>query len=165
VRVGNLNRRLQVSLRQVGEKVISLGDISSMEPRIVERTSREGVFHVECFTVGNASVECLWMISWCIQSEEGVEHLRIVLQTLQVRKLYAKLLKCEFWLREVSCIRHGIASSGNVVDLPKVDVVLQWKTLKSVTKIRILLGLAGYYQRLIEGYSKMSLSGVLLQDG
>jgi hypothetical protein len=32
--------------------------------------------------------------------EEHAEHLRIVLRTLQENKLYAKLSKCEFWLRE-----------------------------------------------------------------
>lgn len=34
--------------------------------------------------------------------EEHVEHLRIVLQVLKEKRLYAKLSKCEFWLREVS---------------------------------------------------------------
>ena len=31
-------------------------------------------------------------------SEEHLEHLRIVLQTLRERQLYAKLSKCQFWL-------------------------------------------------------------------
>ena len=31
-------------------------------------------------------------------SEEHSEHLRIVLQTLRERQLYAKLSKCQFWL-------------------------------------------------------------------
>jgi hypothetical protein len=34
--------------------------------------------------------------------EEHVEHLKIVLQVLKEKKLYAKLSKCEFWLKEVS---------------------------------------------------------------
>jgi len=29
-------------------------------------------------------------------------HLRIVLQTLREKQLYAKLSKCEFWLKEIS---------------------------------------------------------------
>lgn len=32
--------------------------------------------------------------------EEHAEHLRVVLQTLKEKKLYAKLSKCEFWLKE-----------------------------------------------------------------
>lgn len=31
-----------------------------------------------------------------------VEHLRVVLKNLQEKELYAKLSKCDFWLREVS---------------------------------------------------------------
>ena len=34
--------------------------------------------------------------------EEHVEHLRVVLQVLKEKRLYAKLSKCEFWLREVN---------------------------------------------------------------
>jgi len=37
------------------------------------------------------------------------------------------------------------------------DAVSQWETLKSVTEIRSFLGLAGYYRRFIEGFSKLAL--------
>jgi len=40
--------------------------------------------------------------------EEHVEHLRIVLQVLKEKQLFAKLSKCEFWLREVSFLGHVI---------------------------------------------------------
>ena len=33
-------------------------------------------------------------------------HLRVVLETLRKERLYAKLSKCEFWLREVSFLGH-----------------------------------------------------------
>jgi hypothetical protein len=42
------------------------------------------------------------------------------------------------------------------VDLIKVQDVLSWKTPTSVGDIRSFLGLAGYYQRFIEGFSKIS---------
>jgi hypothetical protein len=38
--------------------------------------------------------------------EEHEEHLRLVLQKLRVKQLYAKLSKCEFWLKEVSFLGH-----------------------------------------------------------
>jgi hypothetical protein len=57
--------------------------------------------------------------------EEHVEHLRIVLETLREKKLYAKLSKCEFWLKEVCFLGHVISSGGIVVDPAKVDAVLQ----------------------------------------
>jgi len=57
--------------------------------------------------------------------EEHAEHLRIVLQVLKEKKLYAKLSKCEFWLEEVSFLCHIISSGGIVVDPSKVEAVSQ----------------------------------------
>lgn len=89
--------------------------------------------------------------------EEHVEHLRVVLQVLKEKKLYAKLSKCEFWLKEVSFHGHVISGGGIIVDPSKVDAVLQWEAPKSVTEIRSFLGLNGYYRRFIEGFSKLAL--------
>jgi hypothetical protein len=41
------------------------------------------------------------------------------------------------------------------VNPSKVQDVLSWKTPTSVGDIRSFLGLAGYYQRFIEGFSKI----------
>lgn len=84
-----------------------------------------------------------------------MKHLKVVLQTLKEKKLYVKLSKCEFWLREVSFLGHVISSGGINIDRSKVDDVLQWETLKSVIMIRSFLGLTGYYRRFIEGFSKL----------
>ena len=49
-------------------------------------------------------------------SEEHSEHLRIVLQTLRERQLYAKLSKCQFWLDKVAFLGHVISADGVSVD-------------------------------------------------
>jgi hypothetical protein len=88
--------------------------------------------------------------------EEHDEHLRMVLQKLRENQLYTKLNKCEFWLKEVSFLGHIISKGRISVDPSKVKDVLSWNTPENILDIRSFLGLAGYYRRSIEGYSKIS---------
>jgi hypothetical protein len=88
------------------------------------------------------------------EAHEG--HLRFVLQKLQDHKLYTKLSKCEFWLKQVTFIGHVISKGGISVDPSKVQDVLSWKAPTSVSDIQSFLGLVGYYRKFIEGFSKIS---------
>lgn len=76
---------------------------------------------------------------------------------MQEKKLYDKLSKFEFWLKQISFLGHVISTGGIVVDPSKVDAVLQWETSKSITEIQSFLGLANYYHKFIEGFSKLAL--------
>jgi hypothetical protein len=91
------------------------------------------------------------------RSEEEHEcHLCLVLQKLQDHKLYAKLSKYEFWLKQVAFLGHIVSMGGISVDPSKVQDVLSWNAPTSVGDIQSFLRLAGYYQRFIEGFSKIS---------
>ena len=80
--------------------------------------------------------------------EEHADHLKMVLQVLKEKKLYAKLSKCEFWLKEVSFLGHVISGDGIAVDPSKIEAVSQWETPKSVTEIRSFLGLPELQQKI-----------------
>jgi len=88
--------------------------------------------------------------------EEHAEHLRLVLLKLREHCLYAKFSKCEFWLKELIFLGHVVSEEGVAVIPDKVQDVLDWKTPKSVKDVRSFLGLAGYYRRFIENFSKIA---------
>ena len=88
--------------------------------------------------------------------EEHSEHLRIVLQTLRERQLYAKLSKCQFWLDRVAFLGHVTSAEGVSVDPQKIEAVVNWKLPKNVSEVRSFLGLAGYYRKFVEGFSRIA---------
>nr|GEY52924.1 putative reverse transcriptase domain-containing protein [Tanacetum cinerariifolium] len=72
------------------------------------------------------------MLIYSKNEKEHKEHLKANLELLKKEKLYAKFSKCEFWILKASP-----------------------KTLKEICQF---LGLAGYYRRFIEGFSKIAKS-------
>ncbi|GJY81839.1 putative reverse transcriptase domain-containing protein [Tanacetum coccineum] len=88
--------------------------------------------------------------------QEHAEHLKLILELLKKEQLYAKFSKCEFWIPKVQFLGHVIDSQGIHVDPAKIESVKDWASPKSATEIRQFLGLAGYYRRFIEGFSKIA---------
>ena len=99
-------------------------------------------------------------------SEEHSKHLRIVLQTLRERQLYAKLSKCQFWLDRVTFLGHIIFEKGISVDPQKIEAIVNWKPPTNVSEVSSFLGLAGYYRKFVERFSKIAtpLTNLLKKD-
>ncbi|GKD45763.1 putative reverse transcriptase domain-containing protein [Tanacetum coccineum] len=90
--------------------------------------------------------------------KEHEEHLKSILELLKKEQLYAKFSKCEFWIPKVQFLGHVIDSRGIHVDPAKIESIKDWASPKTPTEIRQFLGLAGYYRRFIEGFSKIAKS-------
>nr|GEY25911.1 putative reverse transcriptase domain-containing protein [Tanacetum cinerariifolium] len=90
--------------------------------------------------------------------KEHEEHLKAILELLKKEKLYGKFSKCEFWIPKVQFLSHVIDSRGIHVDPAKIESIKDWASPKTPTEIRQFLGLAGYYRRFIEGFSKIAKS-------
>jgi hypothetical protein len=91
------------------------------------------------------------ILFYSISYLEHEQHLRQVLKTLRDHHLYAKLIICEFWLKEVVFLRHLIFVDEIFIDPRKVKAVLKWEKHANVIEIYSFLGLAEYYRWFIEG--------------
>jgi hypothetical protein len=88
--------------------------------------------------------------------KEHEGHLHLILEKLREHKLYAKFSKCEFWLEKVGFLGHIVSGEGVAMDPAKVTAVTKWECPKIVGDIHSFLGLAGYYRRFIENFSKIA---------
>eukprot|EP00253_Pinus_taeda_P022101 PITA_22101 len=95
--------------------------------------------------------------------EEHYEHLRMVLQTLREHQLYAKFSKCDFFKEEIQYLGHVITKDGIAVDPEKIKAIMEWPVPKDVADVRSFMGLAGYYRRFVEGFSKVAFPITSLQ--
>eukprot|EP00253_Pinus_taeda_P011330 PITA_11330 len=95
--------------------------------------------------------------------EEHEKHLRMVLQTLREHQLYAKFSKCDFFKEEIQYLGHVITKEGIAVDPEKIKTIMEWPIPKDVADIRSFMGLAGYYRRFVEGFSRITYPITSLQ--
>ncbi|GJR15673.1 putative reverse transcriptase domain-containing protein [Tanacetum coccineum] len=66
--------------------------------------------------------------------KEHEGHLKLILNLLKKEELYAKFLKCEFWLSKVQFLGHMIDSEGIHVDPVKIEAVKDWTPMTKLTQ-------------------------------
>jgi hypothetical protein len=87
---------------------------------------------------------------------DHMKHVDVVLSLLRKNKLYAKQSKCEFFKKEISFLGHVINEHGVTMEKSKVDAVLKWPVPTDINDVRAFLGLAGYYRKFVNNFSKIS---------
>ncbi|GBG78603.1 hypothetical protein CBR_g27828 [Chara braunii] len=85
--------------------------------------------------------------------EEHVAHLDKVLSLLRQHKFKINGEKCEFGRTCVLYLGHEIFAEGLKLDDAKVASIRDWPRPQSVTEMRSLLGMTGYYRNFVENYS------------
>ncbi|GJT37016.1 putative reverse transcriptase domain-containing protein [Tanacetum coccineum] len=89
--------------------------------------------------------------------EEHAEHLKLILELLKKEELYAKFFESVIiGCRKVNFLCSLIDSEGIHMDPAKIESIKDWASPKTPTEIHQFLGLAGYYRRFIEGFSKIA---------
>ena len=89
--------------------------------------------------------------------EEHAMHLRYVLQTLREHQLYAKFLKCEFWLDQVAFLGHVVSKDDIQVDPKKIEAIIDWPRPTIVIEVRSFLGLTSGYRRFVKDLPKIAV--------
>ncbi|TYK21915.1 putative 22 kDa kafirin cluster [Cucumis melo var. makuwa] len=102
------------------------------------------------------------ILVYSVNKEAHEKYLRLVLQTLRDKQLYAKFSKCEFWLEQVVFLGHVVSAKGVSVDPQKVEAVVNWERQTSAREVHSFLG---KHYGIYYDASRLGLGCVLMQDG
>src|SRR5262249_9083556 len=86
--------------------------------------------------------------------EEHLVHLRLVFDRLRKHQLYVKMEKCEFGQPKIKYLGHVVEQGRIRMDKQKVRAIQDWRIPTGVSELRSFLGLANYYRKFVEGYSR-----------
>ena len=88
--------------------------------------------------------------------EDHNRRLKEVLKRLRENNLKLQPDKCEFLRKEVIYLGHIISENGIQPDPSKLKAIKEFPTPKKVKDIQSFIGLAGYYRKFIEDFSKIA---------
>ena len=92
-----------------------------------------------------------------IDTEEGHDEIvEEVLKRLEENDLFVKPEKCRWKVREVEFLEVVIEPGGVRMQKEKVDGVLSWPTPRSAKNVQKFMGLANYYRRFIQDFSRIA---------
>ena len=87
--------------------------------------------------------------------EEHESHVRLVLNKLRKKDLYAKLEKCSLHQSQVEFLSYIISDGGFSMDPKKVPTIVEWIKPSSVRDVQCFLGFANFYRIIVKDDSKI----------
>jgi len=88
--------------------------------------------------------------------EDHRRHLGAALSRLTEVNLKLNPSKCCFATKSIVFLGHVVSRAGTKPDPGKIDVVLRFPELNTITNVRSFLGLIGYYRKYIRKYSRLA---------
>ena len=79
-----------------------------------------------------------------------------VLRRLEENDLFVKPKKCRWKVREVELLGVVIGPERVRMQKEKVDGILSWPTPRSAKDVQKFMGLANYYRRFIQDFSRVA---------
>ena len=90
------------------------------------------------------------------EGQGHVEAVRWVLDLLRKNSLFANLKKCRFHHGEIRFLGYVVSAQKVQIEDERIEAVKNWPEPKSVRDIQVFLGFANFYQRFIQGFSKIA---------
>ena len=98
------------------------------------------------------------VIIYSTTPEEHLQHLRTVFERLRENKLQAKLVKCRFFMSQLTFLGHTVNEDGILPLDDNLKLIESFQYPTTQKELRSFLGMTSYYRKFIEGYGKISRS-------
>ena len=85
-----------------------------------------------------------------------VEAVRWVLDVLRQHRLFANLKKCWFHKDKICFLGYVLSAQGVRMEDEQIEAVKNWPKPTLVRDIQVFIGFANFYQRFIQGFSKIA---------
>jgi hypothetical protein len=88
--------------------------------------------------------------------KDHIKHVKLILKKFIKYKLYAKLEKCRFHLKEVNYLSYLIKSFEIWIKLARIKAILKWSKSKTLRQIQMFIHFANFYRRFIKKFNSIT---------